>query len=390
MFVIGAIIGLCCGLVPGIYFSFKYKLAWKEAVYQLKSHLEKKEQWDAASAEALERNSKMLQERAEVYFEKHHQKVEHQFTTKHESLEKNLAPYKEMISKLEESLNKIEKERKGESSALLSQIHALRSSKEELKEQTAELIHCLKNPQSRGTWGEVQLKRIVEYAGLLSHVHFVEQKGIEGGYRPDMIITMPGGRKIVVDSKVPMESYLEGYETNNELKFKEHAKQLKNHITDLAKKDYSRYVDESPDFIVLFLPAEVLFSSALQQDPTLLEVASKKGVVLASPSTFVALLKALSCSFRQENFVSQAKEIAALGTEVHKRMLDFLQHMGGVGRSLSSSIDAYNKMVGSFDHRLSPSIKKLEKWGAAEAQTTLPQEIEKVVRKSKEIKADSK
>ena len=323
----------------------------------------------------------------------------------HEVLQKNnatfldvakhsLSPMKESLAKLDEHLHGIQKERKVESSILSEQLKVLLESEKRLREETASLVQALKAPNVRGKWGEVQLKRIVEIAGMLSHCDFMEQKTYEteeGRQRPDMIIHLPNDRAIVIDAKAPFDAFLEGTggisELDKDAKMKEHAKQLRSHIGLLGKKSYFENFKNNLEFVVMFLPSESFFTAALSIDPSLIEFAADKGVIIATPSTLIGLLKAVAFGWKQDQFSKNAELVSKLGHELYKRLSDMNKHLGQLGRSINSAAHSYNKAMGSFESRVLVSARRLKELGAAGAEIELesPEFIDTIAREAAQI-----
>ncbi len=305
----------------------------------------------------------------------------------HDALEKNnrsfidlatemVAPVKETLSKISLGMQQLEKERKGDHVVLQEQVRALLQTEKELRHETANLVKALRSPLARGRWGEIQLRRVVELAGMLSHCDFFEQQSgmhEEGNLRPDLIVHLPGGRQVVVDAKAPLEAYLEAIhmqdEKAKEAKMRDHARQIRQHMASLSKKAYWERFQPTPEFVVLFLPAETFFSAALEFDPALIEVGADSNVILATPTTLIALLRSVAYGWKQESLSRHAEEVRELGHEMYKRLVDMSGHWTKMGRGLSSAIDAYNKAMGSLESRVLVTARKFQEMGAA--STTL-------------------
>jgi DNA recombination protein RmuC len=293
---------------------------------------------------------------------------------KQEQLVAVLQPVKETLDKLTTGLQGLEKERKGDHEGLKTQLKLLKDSEILLKEQTHALVSALKNPVCRGMWGEMQLKRVLEISGLLPHCDFIEQQVLKTDrLRPDVIVKLAGGRELVIDAKAPLESYLEAAsltdETLKEEKLKHHALKLKEHIVALSKKSYFEALDHSIEFVILFLPQESLFSAALAIDPTLIELAAKHQVMIATPTTLLALLKAVAFGWKQETLCIQVDQIKTLGKELYKRVGDLNTHFARLGKGLNSAVEAYNKTLGTLESRVIVTLRKFDSLGIDTIET---------------------
>lgn len=305
--------------------------------------------------------------------ERLHQKSLQESLQKEESLQKIIEPLKLSLGKLDDGMHRIEKERRGEKEALQEQIKGILESEKMLRQETANLVKSLRKPDVRGMWGELQLQRVVELAGLTNQCDFYQQPvggdAEEGRLRPDLIVRLPGERTIVVDAKAPFEAFLEANQVEDphlkQEKLQDHARRLRVHIQQLSKKGYAQSFKPSPEFVVLFLPAEILFSAALQCDPTLIEMGAEHGVVLATPTTLIGLLKAVAYGWKQDKFSKCAQEISDLGHELYKRLHDMTKHFSHVGKSLNTAVDSFNKTIGSLERRVLVTARKFKELGAA-------------------------
>jgi len=339
------------------------------------------ELFQALSLEALEKNNQHFLTLAKSVLDRYQEKAGTELEKKNQAINELVNPLKESLNKLDQNMRSTELQRKGEYEALRQQMSSLGETEKQLRQETANLVKALRSPLVRGKWGEIQLKRVVELSGMIDHCDFFEQEHqeIEEGYlRPDMIVHLPGGRQVVIDAKVPLHAYLEGIETTDEKgqieKFKDHARQVRQHVQLLSKKSYWEHFQPSPEFVILFLPAEAFYSSALEHDPSLIEVGADHRVILATPTILIALLRAVAYGWKQENLSQRAEEVQKLGHELYKRLIDLGEHFTKMGRSLSSSVEHYNKAVGSLESRVFVSARKFKELGAAPSH----QEIEMI------------
>ena len=280
-------------------------------------------------------------------------------------------PVESSLKQVDEKLRSMEKEREGAYRELKSQVVTMGQASERLRTETATLSQALRAPHTRGRWGEIHLKRVVELSGMQAHCDFVEQSTItaEGGVlRPDLIVNLPGGKRLVVDAKVPLTSYLEAQETTDDAvrdrKLGELARQVKDRITSLGQKSYWQQFDDSPEFVVLFIPGESFFSAAVQRDPELLEYGFGRGVVPASPTNLIALLKTVHYAWRQEKVAENAAEIRDLGAELYERLATMTSHFKDLGASLDGSVKSYNQAIASLGSRVLVSARKMKELGA--------------------------
>lgn len=336
-----------------------------------------REKLDLAS-ETKEKMSEIFKGFSLEAMEKFQKKSQEEVASKEATLIQSILPVKEGLAKLDLGMQQLEKERKGESESLREQIRAVLESEKQLRDETANLVKALRKPDVRGSWGELQLKRVVELSGMLSHCDFYEQQvesGDEGRVRPDLLIRLPGDRQVIVDAKAPFDAFLDANQQTDPQKrddrLKDHARVVRQHIIQLGKKNYWQQFKPNPEFVILFLPTEIFFTSALQFDPTLVELGAEQNVILATPMTLIGLLRSIAYGWKQDKFSKHAQEISLLGHELYKRLSDLSKHWTGLGRSLTSAVENYNKAMGSFERRVLVSARKFKEFGAAHVELEL-------------------
>ncbi|NGX50425.1 MAG: DNA recombination protein RmuC [Chlamydiae bacterium] len=343
----------------------------------------------ALSAEALEKSSSSFLQLAKETLGKFQEKAKGDLDKRHQSIEEVLKPVKESLKKLDSGMHAIEKERKGEHESLKQQLKMMVEAEKELRIETSTLVKAFRAPIVRGQWGEMQLRRVVELAGMVNHCDFYEQK-TEEGMRPDLIVRLPGGKQVIVDAKTPCDAYLEALQAQDveikEERLKTHARHVRQHVMALGKKAYWQRFQPTPEFVVLFIPSDNFFSAALEFDPSLIEVGVEQGVIIATPTTLIGLLRAIAYGWKQENLSRHAEEVSKLGHELYKRIADMRDHWSKVGRTLSSSVEAYNRAVGSLESRVLVSARKFKEMGAASSALEL-ENLEAIDRIPRELQA---
>lgn len=325
----------------------------------------------ALSSEALKSNNEAFLQLARGSFEKLKDVAAGDLELKRQAVDALVKPIRDSLAQVDHKLGEMERLRIGAYSALDEQLKALVSDHlPRLHGETANLVKALRRPEARGRWGEMQLKRVVEMAGMQERCDFDEQVNVTteaGRLRPDMIVHLPGGRRIVVDAKTPLDAYMsamaaEGEDEKHRL-LGEHARQLRTHIEQLSRKEYLAQFDPTPEFVVLFVPGEAFFSAALIAEPGLIDYGTERRVIPASPTTLIALLKAVAYGWRQESMAKNAQEIADLGRDLHRRVGKLGEHWARVGTQLDRAVDAYNKSVGTLERQVLPQARKFRDLG---------------------------
>jgi DNA recombination protein RmuC len=289
-----------------------------------------------------------------------------------------LNPVRESLGKVDEKIAQLESARQQAYGEIRQQFATMAEVQAQLRAETANLVKALRQPHVRGRWGEIQLRRVVEMAGMMKHCDFVEQEsgsGEDGKLRPDLIVKLPGNRQIIVDAKAPITAYMEAHEaTTDDLrkaKMQVHSQLMGRHVESLARKSYWDSFDPTPELVVMFIPGEAFYSAALEADPELLDRAFGQNVIIASPATLMALLKAASYGWRQESIADNAREISQLGQELHTRLSTMAEHFAKMGKGLDTARDSYNAAMASFESRVLVSARKFKELGAASQEAEI-------------------
>ncbi len=378
MLIVIGILGLALGFI-GLWIAMQKRLRSSEE--QLR------ESFKALSHEAMASNSRVFLDLAKTSLEKYQEKALLDLEGRQKSIDASMVPFREAVKQLDEHQRGLEKQREGAYAALSKQIEGMAQAERELRKETALLTQSLRSPQVRGSWGEIHLRRVVELAGLLNHCDFFEQKSADDGERvrrPDLLIRLPGQRQIVVDAKTPLSAYLDASDAGDEelrkKKLQEHAGSVRKHMKDLSGKEYWKQFESSPEYVILFLPAEAFFSAALQADPSLIEAGADQNILVATPTTLIAILRAVALSWKQENLSKSAREISQLGQELYDRIGIFCDHWNKVGKNLNTAIDAFNQSAASLETRVLVSAKRLKE--AGQIQKDLPEagQIDRITR----------
>jgi DNA recombination protein RmuC len=333
----------------------------------------------ALSGEALRQNSQTFLQLAEATLKQFHVQAKGDLEQKEKAVENLVKPIREALEKTEQQVRTMEKERKEAYGSLSKHLETLAQTQQLLHGETSKLVTALRRPEVRGQWGELTLKRLAELAGMVEHCDFYQQQSVdteEGRQRPDMVVRMPDGREIVVDVKTPLDAYLNAVEATDDAArtryLEHHARKLRERVRELAGKAYWNQFERAPDFVVLFIPGDQFLAAALDIDRSLLEDALKQQVILATPTSFVALLRAVAYGWRQEQLAANADRIRELGEDLYQRLATFTEHLARVGTSLEASVGAYNKAVGSLDSKVLPGARKFVEMGVTPKKALEP------------------
>ncbi|HHJ14190.1 MAG TPA: DNA recombination protein RmuC [Gammaproteobacteria bacterium] len=324
----------------------------------------------ALAADVMKASSSEFLKLAETRFQTLQEKAGSEFEKREKAVESLVRPIRETLEKTDQQIRRMETERQKHFGAIEQHLQFMRQAHAELQQETHKLVNALKRPAVRGQWGELTLKRLAELAGMVEHCDFDQQANLEGGdttQRPDMLVRMPGGRVIVVDAKTPLDAYLAALEARDEAgrdaELQQHARNVRARVRELAGKAYWQNQDASLDFVVLFIPGDQFLAAALERDASLLEDALSQRVVLATPSSLVALLRAIAYGWRQETLAENAEQIRTVGEELYERLCTFAGHLEKLGSSLGRSVEHYNRAVGSFDSRVVPGARRFSEMG---------------------------
>ena len=318
--------------------------------------------------------------------------AEGELEKRQQAVEQLVAPLKEQLGRVDQQLVKLDQERRESRGRLDAQLRTLTETGEKLRTETGALVTALRKPNTRGQWGQMQLRNVVELAGMVRHCDFLEQAtlpGDEGSLRPDLVVRMPGGKQVLVDAKAPLQGVLDAYEARDEEErqrhLADHARLLRKHVRALAGKAYWDQLESTPDFVVLFLPGEHLYGAALEADPGLIEDAMARRVLIATPTTLLAMLRAVSYGWQQERVAESAQAISELGRELHGRLIRLSTLLQTLGSRLNSAVRAYNETVGSYEARVLPGARRFAEHGAASARE--PERIEQVTVAARSVQA---
>lgn len=340
--------------------------------------------------QSLKSNSENFLRLAEQNLGSHQEKAKRELSEREQAVENLVKPIREALQQSQRQISELEKARSEAYGNIRSQLESMQLSQKTLAQETQNLVNALRRPQVRGRWGEITLRRLVELAGMVEHCDFQEQVHTSGDdkiIRPDMIVRMPDNRELVVDVKTPLEAYLEAVEAKDDVQrqlgLKRHARNLREHVRNLSSKTYWEQFSRSPEFVILFIPGDQFLSAALNEDPDLIEYALSRQIILATPTSFVALLKAVAYGWRQLALADNAEEIRGLAEDLYGRLTAFVGHLNRVGRQLASSVENYNRAVGSLERKVLPGARKFVELGirpkkameTLEALESLPREM---------------
>jgi DNA recombination protein RmuC len=361
----------------------------------MRARVENETRFEAVSTRVLRDAQQSFLQLAETKLGQHHITSREDLEKRQLAVEQLVKPIAESLSKVDSKLELLERARRESQGSLTTHLESVARGQEQLRTETANLVTALRSPHTRGRWGEMQLRRVCELAGMVERCDFVEQSSVEsdgGRLRPDVVVQLPGGKHLVIDAKAPLDAYLSAIQaTDPEMQatyLKSYARHIRDHIAKLSQKAYWSQFDSSPEFVVMFLPGEALYSAALEQMPGLIEESVGQKVLVASPTTLIAALRSAAYGWQQEKVAESAREVSSLGRELHSRLGVLVGHFMKLGRSLESSVRAYNETVGSMESRVLVTARKLSEHGAgSDEELPEPQQVELAPRSVQAVEA---
>jgi len=345
------------------------------------------EQFRALAADALRANSEQFMVAAEERLKRSQEAGAAELSQREDAVKQLVEPLTRTLDQVKNEVLTAERARLQAQSALAEQLRGMRESSDLLRSETTHLVTALRSSQVRGRWGEIQLRRVVEAAGMVEHVDFVEQSQVrtdDGRLRPDMLVQLAGGKNVVIDAKVAFLGYLDAVQAQDDTvraeRMAAHARHMRKHIDDLAAKEYWEQFSPTPEFVVMFVPAEAFLHTALEVDPTLIEHAMEHNVVLATPMTLVAMLRTIAYAWRQDALAANAQQVLTLGRELHGRLSTLGGHVGRLGRQLDGAVRSYNETVSSLESRVLVSARRLAELKVTDAELEPPAQIDRAAR----------
>jgi DNA recombination protein RmuC len=346
-----------------------------------------RETFAALSSDALHKNSRTFVELAEQTLKQVTTAADGDLAKRQQAIELLVSPLRESLGKVEKQIQDVEKQRTDAYAALRQQVETMGKSSEKLQQETTQLVAALRAPQTRGAWGEHQLRQVVEFGGMVEHCDFLEQNSTltdNGIQRPDLVVRLAGGKHVVVDAKVSLIGFLDAMSASDDAaradQLKRHARHMRDHVDRLGSKAYWDLLPNTPEFVVMFVPAETFLNAALEHDPALLQHAFERNVVIATPATLIALLRTVAYSWRQEALAQNAQDVLRLGRELYSRLATMGEHVDKLGRQLNSAVDSYNKTVSSLEGRVLVSARKLVDLKVTTDDLDAPKQIELVAK----------